>query len=166
MLPKRPDYPASHLSIQSASTAMHVLSTTKITLSCKPPVRLKLQLDLRQDTSLDLIVIIALQHKSIFRQHRRSLPRAGPHRLRSSQDLELLTLFSLVLSLAKQTPSKLSQNVHVMTCQIGGFLAPPAGAWRAQLGGEAGPVMLILRCDDIQNVAIDGDGECLEVCEV
>jgi hypothetical protein len=166
MLQETSEELASNLLIPSAIVTIIVLPTTETTLSCKPPVRLKLQLDLRQDTSLNLIVIIALQHRAMPRHRCRSLPCARPHPCRSLQNIELLTLAIGFLSLAKQSPSKLSQNVHVLTCQIGRSLTPPVAAWRAELSGEAGPEMLILRCDDVQNMAVDGDSERLEVCEV
>ena len=165
ILRKTPEELAAKLIIPSAIVTILVLPTTEITLSCKPPVRLKLQLNLWQNTSLNLIVIIALQNRAMPRHRCRSLPRARPHPCRSLQNLELLTLAIGVLSLAEQPPSKLSQNVHVLTCQIGRSLTPPVAAWRAQLSGEAGPEMLILRCDDIQNMAVNGDSERFEVCE-
>lgn len=102
ILQKTPEELAAKSIIPSAIVAILVLPATEITLSCKPPVRLKLQLDLRQDTSLNLIVIIALQHRAMPQHHCRSLPCARPYPCRSPQNLELLTLAICVLNLAAE----------------------------------------------------------------
>jgi hypothetical protein len=107
MLPKRPEETTNILNIPSAIVAILVRSTTEITLSYKLPVHLKLHLNPRQNTSLDLIVIFALQPMAI----RRSLPRAGPHPSRSLPNLELFT-----------SPSTCRSGVAALAAEIEGLL--------------------------------------------